>query len=73
MLLTSAAADHLLTSPDGAQYGLLQSGLHVLRLFKRHAVDPLQRLLPLRQPLNIIGQGQTTTKEIRKNKLIWSG
>lgn len=47
MLPTPAAADHLLTSPDGSQYGLLQSGLHVLRLFKRQAVDPLQRLPPL--------------------------
>lgn len=35
MLLTSAAANHLLASPDGSQYGLLQSGLHVLRLFER--------------------------------------
>lgn len=65
ILLTSAAANHLLTSPNGSQYGLLQSGLHVLRLFERQAVDPLQRLLPLQQPSTITGQRQITTKELR--------
>lgn len=35
LLLTSAAAYHLLASADGSQYGLLQTGLHVLRFFER--------------------------------------
>lgn len=46
---TSAAADHLLSCSDGPEYGLLQTGLHVLRLFKGQTVDPLQGLLPLRR------------------------
>lgn len=56
MLLTSAAANHLLTSTNCAQYSLLESGLHVLRLFKCKAVDPLKSLLPLKQPSNITGK-----------------
>lgn len=45
--LTSAASNHLLTGPNGSQYGLLQPGLHVLGLFEGQAVDPLQSPLPL--------------------------
>ncbi len=46
---TSAATDHLLSCSDGAQYGLLQTGLHVLRLLKGQTVYPLQGFLPLRR------------------------
>lgn len=53
VLLTSAAADHLLTSTDVPQNGLLQSRFHVLGLLKCQTVDPLQGFLPLRQPLNM--------------------
>lgn len=46
--LTSAAADHFLSSSNGAENGFFQAGLHVLRLFKRQAVNPLQSFFPLK-------------------------
>ena len=45
--LSPAAAHHLLSGPDAAQYGLFQLGLHVFGLFKGQAVHSLERLLPL--------------------------
>lgn len=57
---TFTAANHLLASPDGSQYGLLQSGLHVLRFFKCQAINPFQSLFPLwtRNTPAIMGQRQ---------------
>lgn len=56
-LITSATAHHLLTSANGTENGLLQTGLHVLRLLKRRAVDPLQGLLTLHT--KVIGEIKT--------------
>lgn len=47
LALTAAAPDHLLSRPDGAQDGFLQTSLHVQRLLEREAVDALEGLFPL--------------------------